>query len=60
MLICICNSLTETKVLAAIAAGAQTPADVFKRCGVRRNCANCQDKIKTMIHRAPPLAQAAE
>ena len=60
MLVCICNLLTRTRVEAAIAAGATTPADVYRRCGVRRNCANCQDKIKAIIHHAAKRVVAAE
>ena len=35
ILLCLCNALTETQVVAAIRQGARHPRDVHARCGHR-------------------------
>lgn len=49
MLVCVCNKLSKSAISAAIQAGAQTPAEVFKHLKVRRNCPNCQAYINRLI-----------
>jgi bacterioferritin-associated ferredoxin len=49
MIVCMCNRLSDGKVRAAIEAGAQSPAEVFKKLGVPRACGNCMDSIRGQI-----------
>ncbi len=52
MLVCICNRLSEARIGQAIAEGARTPAEVFRRCGVRRACPNCSNVISGLLVRS--------
>lgn len=61
MYVCNCNGIREREVRAAIEGGAQRPADVFRTCGSRPQCARCVCEIKTMIDdQAEALRYAAE
>ena len=61
MYVCNCNGIRERQVRAAIEAGAQRPAEVFRACGSRPQCARCVCEIKDMIgDQAQALRYAAE
>jgi len=49
MIVCVCNRLNESRIRWAIAAGAETPLEVYAGCGVERNCGRCQDTIAEML-----------
>ena len=61
MIVCVCNRLNDVRIRCAIAAGAQTPLDVYAGCGVERNCGRCQETIAEMLDEArlPELEEAA-
>lgn len=52
MIVCVCNRLNETRIRAAIAGGAETPCEVYTRCGVERNCGRCEETIVEMLDEA--------
>lgn len=43
MFICVCNAISERDVLAAVAEGAHTLADLQGRLGVASCCGSCAD-----------------
>jgi bacterioferritin-associated ferredoxin len=47
--VCNCNGIREREVRAAIEAGATRPADVFRACSSRPQCAKCVCDMRTMI-----------
>jgi bacterioferritin-associated ferredoxin len=47
--VCNCNGIRERQVRAAIAAGARRPAEVFKSCGARPQCARCVCDMRAML-----------
>ncbi|HPA39172.1 MAG TPA: (2Fe-2S)-binding protein [Phenylobacterium sp.] len=49
MYVCNCNGIREREVRAAIEAGATRPAEVFKACDARPQCARCVCDMKQMI-----------
>ena len=49
MIVCMCNRVNDGKIRAAIAAGAKTPPEVFKKLGVRRSCGQCSDEIENLL-----------
>jgi bacterioferritin-associated ferredoxin len=52
MYVCNCNGIREREVRAAIAAGAQRPAEVFRACGARPQCARCVCDMREMLGQA--------
>jgi bacterioferritin-associated ferredoxin len=61
MYICNCNGIRERDAHAAIARGACRPAEVFRHCGVKPQCAKCVCDLKRMIEDAQDaLRYAAE
>ena len=61
MYVCNCNGIRERQARAAVEAGARRPAEVFRHCGARPQCAECVCDIKTMIEtQQAALAFAAE
>jgi bacterioferritin-associated ferredoxin len=61
MIVCVCNNLNDARIRNAIAHGARTADDVYARCGVERNCGQCQETIEAMLESAAaPVLQAAE
>jgi len=58
--ICNCKGLSETRVRAAIRAGAVHVAKVFQRCDEAPQCARCVPRIAALIRAergdGPPLA----
>jgi bacterioferritin-associated ferredoxin len=59
--VCNCNGIRERDVRAAIAAGAVRPADVFRACEARPQCARCVCEMKDMIQdQVEVLRYAAE
>lgn len=48
-IICDCNRLTRADVVAAIAAGARRPTEVYARCGCAAQCGRCLDIIRDML-----------
>lgn len=49
MIVCVCNRLNEDRIRDGIAAGAETPEEVYAACGVKRNCGRCQQTIAEML-----------
>jgi bacterioferritin-associated ferredoxin len=47
--VCNCNGIREREVRAAIEAGATRPADVFRACASRPQCAKCVCDMRSMI-----------
>jgi bacterioferritin-associated ferredoxin len=61
MYVCNCNGIREREVRAAIEAGAKRPAEVFKACDAKPQCARCVCDMKQMIDdQAEVLRYAAE
>jgi bacterioferritin-associated ferredoxin len=58
MIVCMCNRVTDGKIKAAIAAGAKTPAEVFKLLRVQRACGQCLEAIAAQIAEARAAASA--
>ncbi len=71
MILCICQSVTDRDVDAAIRGGARSVAAVTRACGAARDCGGCRPAIERRIEsagesacadcplRAPELASAA-
>lgn len=49
MYVCICAALNEKKVMAAVEAGARSPASVFKHHGAALQCGKCVGMIRDMV-----------
>ncbi len=47
--ICLCNGLTDQQILAAIAAGASRPKEVYCACGREAQCGNCTRTILGLL-----------
>jgi bacterioferritin-associated ferredoxin len=59
--VCNCNGIRERDVRAAIEAGATRPADVFRACDARPQCARCVCEMRQMLDdQAQALRYAAE
>lgn len=52
MVVCICNRLSEFMISQAVANGARTPDDVFRRYHKRRGCSSCTVRLAEAIDRA--------
>lgn len=61
MYVCNCNGIREREVRAAIAAGANRPAEIFKACDGRVRCARCVCEMREMLDESrEALRYAAE
>lgn len=49
MYICLCNALTDKQVVAAVAAGADRPRDVYAACGCQPQCGRCTRTILDLV-----------
>jgi bacterioferritin-associated ferredoxin len=49
MYVCICAALNEKKVLAAVEAGARSPAAVLRHHGGTLQCGKCVGMIREMV-----------
>lgn len=49
MYVCNCNGIRERQVRAAIAAGAQRPAEIFRACESKAQCARCVCDMRRML-----------
>ncbi len=49
MYVCNCNGLRERDVRAALDQGASRPAEVFRHCQSRPQCAKCVCDMRRMI-----------
>ncbi len=49
MYLCNCNGIREREARAAIAAGAAKPAEIFRHCQSRPQCAKCVCDMRRMI-----------
>jgi bacterioferritin-associated ferredoxin len=49
VIVCVCNRLNENRVRDAINSGACCSEEVYARCGVRKNCGQCQETIEKML-----------
>jgi bacterioferritin-associated ferredoxin len=52
MYVCLCNRLSDTMVSDAVAHGATTPAEVFRRFHMKRGCSGCTVQVASAIDRA--------
>ena len=52
MVLCICQSVSEREVEAAIRQGAQSLADVARACGAGTDCGCCRGAIEQRLERA--------
>lgn len=59
MYVCNCNGIRERQVHAAIAAGARRPAEVFKSCGAKPQCARCVCDMRAMLDQQSQALQFA-
>lgn len=59
MYLCNCNGIRERDGKAAIANGAQRPADIFRHCGAHPQCAKCVCDMRRMIDQAQAPCQGA-
>ena len=55
MIVCVCNRLNEERIRAAIGNGAGSSEEVYRCCGVRKNCGRCQETIEEMLGEKPAL-----
>lgn len=53
MFVCLCNALTDTRIKAAIAAGADRVHDIYAGCGCRAQCGGCTASILCMLRTVP-------
>ena len=61
MYVCNCNGIRERQVRAAVEAGARRPADIFKACGARPQCARCVCDMREFLQQqGEALRYAAE
>jgi len=51
MILCICQSVTDREIDAAIRNGAQSLADVSRACGAGGDCGCCRGSIEQLIER---------
>jgi bacterioferritin-associated ferredoxin len=49
MIVCICRVVTESRVRAAVAAGAKTADEVESACGAGGDCGACREEIEGII-----------
>ena len=49
MYVCNCNGIREREVRAAIDAGAQRPAEIFRACDAAAQCARCVCDMRKML-----------
>lgn len=52
MYVCICRAINEKKIKAAVDAGADRPAAVFRAHGCRPNCGACLTDMQSVIRDA--------
>ncbi|HEY9217230.1 MAG TPA: (2Fe-2S)-binding protein [Phenylobacterium sp.] len=61
MYVCNCNGIRERQVRQAISAGARRPAEIFKACDAKPQCARCVCDMRQMLEREEAaLKYAAE
>lgn len=59
--VCNCNGIREREVRAVVAAGANRPAEVFRACDAKAQCARCVCDMRRIIdEQAETLRYAAE
>jgi len=49
MFVCICYAVTETDVVAEIAAGARDEVEIGERCYAGTGCGSCVERICTLL-----------
>lgn len=61
MYVCLCNAINDGAVDHAIAGGAESVAQVYRRIGAAPRCGKCKDMIRERIarHAASVAALAA-
>ena len=61
MYVCNCNGIRERQVRAAIDAGARKPAEIFRACDTRVQCARCVCDMRRLLDESrEALKYAAE
>jgi bacterioferritin-associated ferredoxin len=51
MFICICNGLTERRIVEAVEQGANSPEEVYSRCDCVAQCYACAGEIDQIVGR---------
>ena len=51
MIVCVCHAVCERELQAIVEGGAQTPAEVERRCGAGGDCGVCKADIERVIER---------
>lgn len=59
MYVCNCNGIREREVRAAIDAGAQRPAEIFKACDSAAQCARCVCDMRKMLDESREMMRFA-
>jgi bacterioferritin-associated ferredoxin len=52
MYLCLCNSLSDTRIAEVIRQGARRPRDVYAQCGCRAQCGRCTGSILGVLRGA--------
>ncbi len=52
MFVCVCRSIREEQVDAAVRAGARRPSEVFRACGQAPECGGCAGDMRKRIEQA--------
>ena len=50
MFVCVCNGVTETQILEAVADGVVSLEELHDRLGVASQCGSCGDHALNLIH----------
>jgi bacterioferritin-associated ferredoxin len=52
MIICLCAAVTDRMIERLIGEGANSVAEIARRCGAGRCCSPCRDEIGAMLYAA--------
>ncbi|MFF4383454.1 (2Fe-2S)-binding protein [Kitasatospora sp. NPDC001547] len=48
-IVCVCRAVSEAEIVAAIRAGAHSPADIGARCLAGTGCGGCGEALQELI-----------
>jgi bacterioferritin-associated ferredoxin len=48
MFVCHCRAVTDSRILEAIAAGAEDEVDIARMCGAGSRCGSCHDELRRL------------
>jgi bacterioferritin-associated ferredoxin len=52
--VCLCNALTEARIMKAADDGARRPGEVYAACGGRAQCGTCTSTVLCMLRKLAP------